>query len=69
MKDTFYILARSEEPEDVFDAVTTYITCFDTIEEARAYGVDRNRLVIVKLTTTDGFVLSDDDIEIVERIE
>lgn len=62
--DTFYIKAKSSDPEDVWDAIATYMGTFDTLEDAKKYGLDYNHTCIIKLTTYDGNIESDDDIEV-----
>ena len=69
MSETIYIVARTSDPDDVYDAITTYLSCWDTLEEAKEYGLDYRHNCIVKLELNGGDLLSDDDVEVIDFTE
>lgn len=64
-KDIIYIMARSGKKEDVYDAVFSWISGFDSIEEAKKYGLNSYNKAIIEIKVVDDNIKSDDDIKVV----
>ena len=51
-KEIIYIMARSGKKEDVYDAVFSWISGFDSMEEAKKYGLNsHNKAIIEKVSS------------------
>ena len=64
-KEIIYIMARSSKKEDVYDAVFSWISGFDSIEEAKKYGLNSHNKAIIEIKVVDDNIESDDDIKVV----
>lgn len=67
-KDTFFITAKDDSPESVWDAVSLYLTSYDTKDDA-IYALSHynteGHTAVVEVTTYDDNVVSDDDVKVV----
>ena len=64
-KEIIYIMARSGKKEDVYDAVFSWISGFDSMEEAKKYGLNSHNKAIIEIKVIDDNIKSDDDIRVV----
>lgn len=64
-KEIIYIMARSGKKEDVYDAVFSWTSGFDSIEEAKKYGLNSHNKAIIEIKVVDDNIESDDDIKVV----
>ena len=64
-KERIYIMARSGKKEDVYDAVFSWVSGFDSIEEAKKYGLNSHNKAIIEIKVVDDNIESDNDIKVV----
>ena len=64
-KEIIYIMARSGKKEDVYNAVFSWVSGFDSIEEAKKCGLNSYNKAIVEIKVVDDNIESDDDIKVV----
>lgn len=64
-KEIIYIMARSGKKEDVYDAVFSWTSGFDSMEEAKKYGLNFHNKAIIEIKVVDDNIESDDDIKVV----
>ena len=65
IKEIIYIMARSGKKEDVYDAAFSWVSGFDSIEEAKKYGLNAHNKAIVEIKVVDDNIGSDNDIKVV----
>lgn len=64
-KEIIYIMARSGKKEDVYDAVFSWISGFDSMGEAKKYGLNSHNKAIIEIKVVDDDIESDNDIKVV----
>lgn len=64
-KETIYIMARSGKKEDVYDAVFSWTSGFDSMGKAKKYGLNSHNKAIIEIKVVDDNIKSDDDIKVV----
>lgn len=64
-KEIIYIMARSGKKEDVYDAVFSWVSGFDSIGEAKKYGLNSHNKAIIEIKVVDDDIESDNDINVV----
>lgn len=66
-KEIIYIMARSGKKEDIYDAVFSWVSGFDSMEEAKKYGLNSHNKAIIEIKVVDDNIKSDDDIKVVHE--